>query len=324
MRSKRKHERDGEGTKFTLDRKIFSSDIWYASPWKLKIWIYLIGHANHKDSTVMGISVKRGQLIRSYRKIVEDCSYKVGFRTKKPSLDTIKGVCDALEREGRIVRGKVPVRIERKNARRTERNVTLFTVCNYNDLQAFPKARTEQQTPVRIEQDKNVFKVSKDTLRSKETSGFQKFDSGPRRKGEAEHEAGRSPSSGGEKGGRPSPRKTGKSSEPNPDVRVFIDEWRDVWAGKFGERYTPSWEKEGSLVKKLLGIHSLQELRELRKEFFRSDDPFIQSTDYSIGVFYSQINKLVKARQCDPIEEAKREMAKLKEEDEREKQPWRH
>ena len=165
MRRKRKHDRQGEGSKFTLDRKIFSSDIWFASPWKLKIWIYLIGHANHKDSIVMGIPVKRGQLIRSYRKIAEDCTYKIGYRIKKPSLDTIKRVCDVLEREGRIVRKiikitgqKSAVRMERQNGRRSERNATLFLVCNYNDLQAFPKPRTEQQSAVRMEQDKNVNK----------------------------------------------------------------------------------------------------------------------------------------------------------------------
>ena len=54
-------EREGEGTKFTLDRKLFSSDIWYDSPWKLKMWIYLIGNANHTDGHFMGIPIKRSR-----------------------------------------------------------------------------------------------------------------------------------------------------------------------------------------------------------------------------------------------------------------------
>jgi len=142
VKSKRKDDREGEGTKFTLDRKIFSSDIWYASPWKLKIWIYLIGHANHKDNSFMGIPLKRGQLIRSYRRIAKDCAYKVGYRVKKPSLDTVKTICDELRREGRT-------------EQRSVHKGTLFTVCNYNDLQRFPKPRTERRSEHLTEQDKN-------------------------------------------------------------------------------------------------------------------------------------------------------------------------
>jgi hypothetical protein len=122
--------------------KLFSSDIWYASPWKLKIWIYLIGHANHKDNCFMGIPLKRGQLIRSYRRIAKDCAYKVGYRVKKPSLDTVKTICDELRREGRT-------------ERRTVHKGTLFTICNYNDLQTFRKTRTEQRSEHLTEQDKN-------------------------------------------------------------------------------------------------------------------------------------------------------------------------
>ncbi len=86
----------------------------------------------------MGIPLKRGQLIRSYRRIAKDCAYKVGYRVKKPSLDTVKTICDELRREGRT-------------EQRTVHKGTLFTICNYNDLQTFQKTRTEHLT----EQDKN-------------------------------------------------------------------------------------------------------------------------------------------------------------------------
>jgi hypothetical protein len=119
MKRERSEQRDGEGTKFTIDRKIFSSDIWFASPWKLKIWIYLIGHANHKDNRFMGIPIKRGQLIRSYRKIAKDCAYKVGYRLKKPSPETIRRICEELTKEERI-------------RQRTVHCGTLITICNYD------------------------------------------------------------------------------------------------------------------------------------------------------------------------------------------------
>ena len=117
-------ERPGSGTKFTIDRKLFSSDIWFASPWKLKIWIYLLGNANYKDTVWMGIPLRRGQLIRSYRKIARDCAYKIGYRTKKPSLSTVREICEDLTKE---------LRIEQRSVHQG----TIFTICNYNGLQPF-------------------------------------------------------------------------------------------------------------------------------------------------------------------------------------------
>ena len=136
-------DRTGEGTTFTIDRKIFSSDIWFSSPWKLKIWIYLLGHANHKDNTFMGQEIKRGQLIRSLRTIQDDCSYKIGYRTKKPSLDTVRRVCEALTKELRI-------------EQRTVHTGTMFTVCNYNNLQPKQKQRTEQRTDTSSYNDRTM------------------------------------------------------------------------------------------------------------------------------------------------------------------------
>jgi len=127
-------EREGDGTKFTLDRRLFSSDIWFDSPWKLKIWIYLIGQANHTDGLFMGIPIKRGQLIRSYRTIAKDCGYYIGYRFKKPSVNTVRRICEDLMKEERLIC-------------RTVQPGTLFTICNYNKLQPFPKQRTAQRRP---------------------------------------------------------------------------------------------------------------------------------------------------------------------------------
>ena len=145
-------DRAGEGTKFTIDRKLFTSDIWFASPWKLKIWIYLIGNANHTAGSFMGIDIDRGQLIRSYRTISSDCGYKIGYRLKKPSIDTVRRICEALAKEERITL-------------RSVQHGTLFTILNYNDLQPMPEGRSVQRkqegsysdrtTPVHNKNDKN-------------------------------------------------------------------------------------------------------------------------------------------------------------------------
>jgi len=141
--------REGEGTKFTIDRKIFSSDIWHSSPWKLKIWLYLLGKANHKDGNFMGIPIKRGQLIRSYRTIQKDCSYKVGYRLKKPSLSTISTICEELTKELRI-------------ERRSEHGGQVITILNYDELQQLRKNEANGEandTRTIPERNKNVKNV---------------------------------------------------------------------------------------------------------------------------------------------------------------------
>jgi len=140
--------RVGEDTKFTIDRKIFSSDIWYAPPLKLKVWIYLFGNANHKDGNFMGIPIKRGQLIRSYETIAKECGYKIGYRMHCPNKSTIFRICEELTKELRV-------------QRRTQRYGTLFTICNYNELQPMIKRERndERNDPATIAQhnknDKN-------------------------------------------------------------------------------------------------------------------------------------------------------------------------
>jgi hypothetical protein len=126
-------ERVGEGTWFAIDRKIFSSDLWFSSPWKLKIFIYLLGHANHESNSFMGIELNRGELIRSYRTIAKDCGYKIGYRLKQPSLDTVRRICEELTKELRI-------------QQRTVHQGTVFTIINYNELQPVSKQRTERRT----------------------------------------------------------------------------------------------------------------------------------------------------------------------------------
>ncbi len=94
----------------------------------------------------------------------------------------------------------------------------------------------------------------------------------------------------------------------DPDVKSFILEWGEIWSQKFGKPYTANWGKEVKLVKGMLKIHSLQELRELRDDFFTSKDPFIIQSDYSIGVFKTMVNKLITNRKLDPVEQAREEM----------------
>lgn len=86
---------------------------------------------------------------------------------------------------------------------------------------------------------------------------------------------------------------TAKSQKPiSPDVKRFIDLYHDAFMAKFGEKPLIQGAKDGSNVKRLLGFIPFDQLTILLQRFFESDDSFIMSSGYTLGVFYSQINKL--------------------------------
>lgn len=108
----------------SLHRKILESDLWN-DPMTFRLFIYLILNATHKDGVkVHGVELKKGQFIRSYRKLAEDLSYKEGRGLKKPSISTIRRCVQKLNKSNRV------------SFRETEVG-TLFEVVNYALYQDF-------------------------------------------------------------------------------------------------------------------------------------------------------------------------------------------
>jgi hypothetical protein len=62
----------------------------------------------------------------------------------------------------------------------------------------------------------------------------------------------------------------------------------------FDKEYFANFGKDGKLFKALQKMFDVPRLKELITCFFASSDKFIKESDYSIGVFYSQINRLNK------------------------------
>lgn len=117
-------------TWFKLYREIFDSDLWHDVT-TFRLFLLLLGKASHQDGVkIAGIELKRGQYLRSYRKLAEDLAYKEGRGTKSYSLKTIKKCVDKL------------VRDERVNVQETEQG-TLFTILNYNKYQGSPSDKEE-------------------------------------------------------------------------------------------------------------------------------------------------------------------------------------
>ena len=75
-----------------LSRKLLDNEIMAKPPLYLKVWIYLLTNAQHKDYK----GLKRGQLFTSIPKIQEAMSYMVGYRKETPSYKQIRGVLDWL------------------------------------------------------------------------------------------------------------------------------------------------------------------------------------------------------------------------------------
>ncbi|MFD2628810.1 hypothetical protein [Oceanobacillus kapialis] len=109
-------------TWFKVYRDLFESDLWNDVT-TFRLFILLIGKASHQDGVkVAGVELKKGQYLRSYRKLADDLSYKEGRGKKQYSIRTIHKAINKLISDGRVSKEE------------TEQG-TLFTVVNYAKYQ---------------------------------------------------------------------------------------------------------------------------------------------------------------------------------------------
>lgn len=84
------------------------------------------------------------------------------------------------------------------------------------------------------------------------------------------------------------------SPKPDPRIKPFFDFWKQEFERRFGQSYPFRGGKEGSLIKRLPESYDIEKLKSLATVFFDLNDPWIsQQGGYTIGVFCSQIAKLV-------------------------------
>lgn len=79
-----------EGGYILLSRKIIESEIWDKPPLYIKVWLYLLSRAQHKEYK----KLKRGQLWTSIAEIQEACGWYVGFRREKPTKDQVYNILE--------------------------------------------------------------------------------------------------------------------------------------------------------------------------------------------------------------------------------------
>ncbi len=89
-------------------------------------------------------------------------------------------------------------------------------------------------------------------------------------------------------------RKTLSPKNPDPRVKEFLSWYRTEYQKRFESPYHIEWGKDGKKVKDLLHDFELPEIQNRALQFLDSKDPWVREHGgYTIGVFASQINKLI-------------------------------
>jgi len=106
-----------------------------------------------------------------------------------------------------------------------------------------------------------------------------------------------------------SAKNSSRPKDSDSRVKEFLAHWAETFRGRFTEPYRPTEGKDGALVKGLLSSFDLPRLKELSTTFFTTADPWVrENAGYTIGVFASQINKLVSTSPARRGESTRREM----------------
>jgi hypothetical protein len=84
------------------------------------------------------------------------------------------------------------------------------------------------------------------------------------------------------------------ADDSDPRVKEFLAWWADEYHKRVGSPYSIRWGKEGKLAQDLVQTFDLPKVKDLALRFLDSKDSWVQEHGgYTLGVFASQINRLV-------------------------------
>ena len=81
-----------------------------------------------------------------------------------------------------------------------------------------------------------------------------------------------------------------KLSKANPTI---VDFYHDKFLEKFGVKPDINGGKDGKILNDLVGKYGEQKVKDLIAQFLNSDDQFIAQAGWTVGVFKTQVNKLL-------------------------------
>jgi len=108
-----------DGGYYIKARCIQNSEIAIMPPYVREIWDWLLKEANHTDKKSNGSSIKRGQLIRTFRDIQEGLKWMIGYRKMTYKKWQCENAMKFLRKRGMVTTMK------------TTRGM-LVTICNYS------------------------------------------------------------------------------------------------------------------------------------------------------------------------------------------------
>ncbi len=107
--------------------------------------------------------------------------------------------------------------------------------------------------------------------------------------------------------------------ETDPRVKDFLTYWNETFLGEIGQPYTFSFGKDGNLAKQLLSVHDLPTLQDAVRAFFKDEQ--CKRRGPSVGIFFQEINRLLSLKAMNPLEQAKRELNRIRGEEGKPKEP---
>jgi hypothetical protein len=120
--SKQDNKQNFNNGAFLISRSLFNSDIWFKPPEYLKIWLYLIGKANHKGRKYRGYFCDRGQCFTNYNELSKQLIYKIGYRNNAYNDFYMKNLMKYLRSSLMVTTAKKPRGL-------------LITITNYDSYQ---------------------------------------------------------------------------------------------------------------------------------------------------------------------------------------------
>lgn len=141
---------------FHVARSLFHDEMWTMKPaWWCKVWIYIIGKANHKDYNK---KIKRGDLFTTYHQIYEDCKL-VNEGIKENAIDNL-------------------FRFLKKTKKCTTRKTTrgfIITVLNYDIYQTISNFRNDTENEIKTTRKRNGNDMINKNDKNKKMNGGKFF-----------------------------------------------------------------------------------------------------------------------------------------------------
>jgi hypothetical protein len=164
-----------------LSRKIIEGEIWRKPPLYLKVWLYLLIQARHRDYK----NLQRGQVVTSISELQEVCGWYVGYRKEKPTKDQVYQVIDWMRTASKRSEDETVHETKTMPVMITTTKVThglLITIENYgfyqqsrnyesnveDNSEANMEATSEQRQPANINKNEKNERLTKERRRPNE------------------------------------------------------------------------------------------------------------------------------------------------------------